>query len=149
MDPASTVESLLRRSGSFRKGFRGVRNNEIPEISENVHFPPMANPTTKCLGIILHICTFRYWKIAFKCFIFMVLWLSEKCNLKGSSFQTAAGERGAIAREECLQLSSLLKGERCGQNMAKYWDGSGSVVVNRFIPRVLEYMYICTCLHTI
>lgn len=47
-------------TGSFRKGFRGVRNNEIPEISENVNFPPMANPTTKCLGIVLHICTFRY-----------------------------------------------------------------------------------------
>ena len=58
---------------------------------------------------------------------------------KGSSFQTA-GERGAIAREECLQLPSLLKGKCCDQKMSKYLDGSGSVVVNRFIPRVLEYI---------
>lgn len=76
----------------------------------------------------------------------MVLWLSEKCNLKGSSFQTAAGERGAIAREECLQLPSLLKGVvvKMWQNTGMAQD-SGSVVVNRFIPRVLEY--ICIYVH--
>ena len=75
----------------------------------------------------------------------MVLWLSEKCNLKGSSFQTAAGERGAIAREECLQLPSLLKGVvvkiRTNIRMAQevlWW-------IDSFLESwSIEYMYMFT-----
>ena len=156
MDPASTVNN----SWDDRFVLEAWIEVELPIVKERsfsksgrMRFQKYLKMFTSRLWLtrrpnvwgLYYICTFRYWKIAFKCLFSRSSGWVRNAIWKVHPSRQLLEKGGAIAREECLELPLLLKGAvvkiRTNIRMAQevlWW-------IDSFLESwSIEYMYMFT-----